>query len=59
VVIVLGEPEFYSRFGFSSRLAAALESPFSGDAFMALELRSDALRCVRGRVVYPPPFASV
>ena len=55
-VIVVGHPEFYPRFGFSSRLAARLDSPFPGDAFMALELVAGALRGTRGKVTYPAAF---
>jgi len=54
-VIVLGHPDFYSRFGFSAGKAALLEAPFRGSAFMALELETGVL-AGRGRVVYPPPF---
>jgi putative acetyltransferase len=56
VVIVLGHPEYYPRFGFSAALAEPLLAPFSGEAFMALELVPGALGGVAGRVVYPPPF---
>jgi len=56
IVIVLGHPEYYPRFGFSAALAQPLESPFSGEAFMAMELTSGALADVQGRVEYPPPF---
>lgn len=56
IIIVLGHPAFYPRFGFSAELARPLQSPFSGDAWMALELVSGALTGVSGRVVYPPPF---
>jgi putative acetyltransferase len=57
IVVVLGHPHFYQRFGFSSKLAAPLDSPFSGrDSFLALELAPGALEGVSGRVVYPPPF---
>jgi putative acetyltransferase len=56
VVIVLGHPEFYPRFGFSAKLAEPLRSPYSGPAFMAVELVRDALRDVEGEVRYPPPF---
>jgi putative acetyltransferase len=59
IVIVLGHPEFYPRFGFSAELAVPLESPYSGDAWMALELKPGALRGVKGTVVYPPPFAGL
>jgi len=56
IVVVLGHPEFYPRFGFSTKRAEPLESPFSGEAFMALELVPGALDGVEGKVRYPPPF---
>ncbi len=56
IVIVLGHPEFYPRFGFSAKLAGPLRSPYSGPAFMAMELLPDALRGVEGEVRSPPPF---
>jgi putative acetyltransferase len=57
IVVVLGHPHFYPRFGFSPKLAANLESPFSGsDAFMAVDLVPGALDGVAGQVQYPPPF---
>lgn len=58
IVIVLGYAHYYARFGFRSELTANLESPFAGDSFMALELVPEALKEVRGRVVYPPPFGA-
>jgi putative acetyltransferase len=56
VVVVLGHPTYYPRFGFSARLARQLKAPFSGPAFMALELAPGALAGVTGQVHYPPPF---
>jgi putative acetyltransferase len=57
IVVVLGHPQFYQRFGFSSKLTAQLESPYSGrESFMAIELVPGALDGVTGRVQYPPPF---
>jgi putative acetyltransferase len=56
IVIVVGHPTYYPRFGFSSERARSLEHPFPADAFMALELAPGALDGVRGRVRYPPPF---
>jgi putative acetyltransferase len=56
IVVVLGHPEFYPRFGFSARQAEGLRSPFSGPAFMAIELEAGALEGVSGDVCYPPPF---
>jgi putative acetyltransferase len=58
IAVVLGHPEFYSRFGFSADLARPLRSPFSGAAWMALELIPNALAGVQGRVEYPPPFGT-
>jgi putative acetyltransferase len=57
IVVVLGHPEYYPRFGFSAELARALESPYAGPSFMALELEAGALAGVLGRVEYAPPFA--
>ena len=57
IVVVLGHPEFYPRFGFSAELAASLESPFGGGkAWMALELATGSLAGIQGRVEYAPPF---
>ena len=56
IVIVLGHPEYYSRFGFSSAKASSLESPFPPEAFMAMELSPGALHGIQGQVIYPPAF---
>jgi putative acetyltransferase len=59
IVVVVGHPHFYPRFGFSSKLASALVSPFGGgDSWMAAELLPGALDGVEGRVQYPPPFGA-
>ena len=56
-VLVLGQPEYYRRFGFSSELAQPLASPFGGgEAWMALELVPGVLAGVIGRVEFAPPF---
>lgn len=61
IVIVLGHPAYYPRFGFSAALAKSLECPYGdcGEAWMALELIPGALHGVRGKVVYPPAFEGV
>lgn len=59
IVIVLGHPEFYPRFGFSAEQAGRLRSPFSGPAFMALALTPGALDGVEGEVRYTPPFFEI
>jgi putative acetyltransferase len=56
IVIVLGHPNYYPRFGFSSERARSLESPFPPDAFMALELCPGALNGIHGKVRYPAAF---
>lgn len=58
-VIVLGHPDYYPRFGFSAALAGNLASPFSGEAFMALELVPGALAGRQGSVSYPPRIRAV
>lgn len=55
-VIVLGHPGYYPRFGFSAAPAQRLASPFSGEAFMALELVPRALAGEQGSVSYPAAF---
>jgi putative acetyltransferase len=56
IVVVVGHPDYYPRFGFSSAKATPLESPFSREAFMALELVDGALEGVQGAVIYPLAF---
>jgi putative acetyltransferase len=56
IVIVVGHPTYYPRFGFSAQLAAPLQSKYAGEAFMALELAPGALSGVSGEVRYAPPF---
>jgi putative acetyltransferase len=56
-MVVLGHPDFYPRFGFSSEIARSLRSPFgTGDAWMALELVPESLMGLSGVVEYPAPF---
>ncbi len=55
-VFVLGEPAYYSRFGFSTEAARNLETPYPKEYFMALELADGSLGGASGKVEYPPPF---
>ena len=57
VVLVLGDPNFYGRFGFTADLTKSLKCRFAGEDFMALELVPGALNGVEGLVMYPPPFS--
>ena len=56
IVIVLGHPGYYPKFGFSAEKARLLESPFPAEAFMAIELSPGALDGIQGAVAYPPAF---
>jgi putative acetyltransferase len=60
IVIVLGHPAFYPRFGFvpASRHGIACEFSVPADAFMVRELRSGALHEVSGTARYRPEFRS-
>jgi len=56
IVLVLGHPDYYPRFGFSAGKASLIESPFNPKSFMALELKLNALQGIRGKVHYPAAF---
>ena len=56
IVIVLGAPAFYGRFGFRHALAAPLRSRYSGPHLMAIELVKGSLDGIDGELHYPPPF---
>lgn len=55
-VIVLGHPDYYPRFGFSANKARSLRAPFSGDAFMALDLTPGVLENRSARLRYAAAF---
>lgn len=61
IVVVVGHPNYYTRFGFSPARAKGLEAPFlvPDEAFMVLELAPAALEGIRGMVKYPPAFDNV
>jgi putative acetyltransferase len=56
IVIVVGHPGYYPKFGFSTDRARLLQSPFPPDAFMAAELSLGALTGLQGIVQYPAAF---
>jgi putative acetyltransferase len=61
VVIVVGHPEYYPKFGFVPASPLGIRAPFEvrAEAFMALALQPDGLRHVRGLVEYPVEFSQV
>jgi putative acetyltransferase len=59
-VVVLGEPDYYRRFGFTPAAAWGLQDEYGGgQAFQALELRADAIPPGTRIVRYAPEFAMV
>lgn len=59
IVVVLGHPDYYPRFGFSptSKYGIKCEFEVPDEVFMALELREGALAGVSGTVKYQPEFS--
>ena len=59
MIVVLGEPTYYSGFGFSQERAKRLRSPYSSEALMALELTQGVLKRGTGELNYPDAFSLV
>jgi putative acetyltransferase len=56
-IVLLGDPHYYSRFGFRPARDFGLTSDYGdGDEFQLLELRPGALEGVSGKVKYIPEF---
>lgn len=59
LVLVLGHPEYYPRFGFRRSSELGIRRPYEEipeDAFMAVPLTAHD-PSLRGRVIFPPGFA--
>ncbi|HKU69079.1 MAG TPA: N-acetyltransferase [Candidatus Baltobacteraceae bacterium] len=58
---VLGDPAYYSRFGFSATAAKNVRSKYAGagDAWMALEFRPATLSGRQLKAIYPDAFGIV
>ncbi|MBT3787943.1 MAG: N-acetyltransferase [Alphaproteobacteria bacterium] len=59
VVLVLGDPNYYGRFGFSADIAKDLDTPYKGEFFQALEIEPGILNGVSGKVLYPNAFSKL
>lgn len=57
-VVVMGHPQYYPKFGFEKASRWGIKAPFEvpEEAFMALELKENALDKVSGIVEYPSVF---
>ncbi len=59
-VVVLGDPGFYSGFGFVGAADNGLANEYgAGEHFMVTELKLGALRGIRGTVTYQREFREV
>ena len=58
-VFLLGDPAYYSRFGFHADTAEAFSSPYAGSYFMVLELAEGSLAGKAGDIGYPRAFAAM
>jgi putative acetyltransferase len=61
IVLVIGHPDYYPRFGFEPAIRRGLTLSFSvpDEAFMVIELVRDALEGIHGEVCFPSPFDEV
>jgi putative acetyltransferase len=59
-IVVLGDPEYYGRFGFVPASNHELHDIYGGgNAFMVLPLNDTTLNGYRGQVDYAPEFANL
>jgi putative acetyltransferase len=58
IVVLVGHPDYYPRFGFvpASRMGIECEFEAPDEAWMLLELREGALAGRRGKVFFQPAF---
>ena len=61
VIVVVGHPAYYPRFGFVPARPKGIQAPFQvpDEAFMVLELVEGALKGISGTVRYPAFFDGV
>jgi putative acetyltransferase len=61
IVIVVGHPTYYPRYGFHSARAHGIVAPFvvADDVFMVLDLVPGALDGIHGMVKYPKAFDTI
>jgi len=58
IIIVIGHPNYYPRFGFKPASLFGITPPFEvpNEAFLIIELKPGALKGVSGRVELPSVF---
>lgn len=58
-IFLLGDPEYYRRFGFSAEKARDFDSPYAGPNLMALAVNGGDLPVASGRIDYAAAFAAL
>lgn len=58
-IFVLGEPEYYQRFGFLAETAANFDNRYAGPYLMALALGEHGLPSTSGNIDYAPAFSTL
>ncbi len=59
-LVVLGEPDYYSRFGFEKASLVGLSNEYDADeSFMIIGLREGALEGMMGKATYEPAFSQI
>ncbi|MDA0655890.1 MAG: N-acetyltransferase [Proteobacteria bacterium] len=58
-IFLLGDPEYYQRFGFSVPAAANFQSPYAGPYLMALALKDKTLPVQTGVIEFAPAFGNL
>jgi putative acetyltransferase len=56
MLFVVGDPDYYSRFGFSTEAAARYRSPYRGPQFMGLPLAPNLPTPYEADAAYPAAF---
>lgn len=61
LVVLVGHPWYYPRFGFRPAIPLGIDypTPIRVEVFMVLELTPGALEGIRGTIAFPPPFDEV
>lgn len=61
IIVVIGHPQYYPRFGFvpARKKGLDLHFPVPDEAFMVCELEPDVLKGIEGKVKFPPEFEDV
>ena len=56
LILVLGHPAYYPRFGFDAAVGKRISAPWSGPPWMGMDLQGEP---IKGRARYPEPWSRV